>query len=172
MDEETSFNRRELMRRALQTAAGASLAAALRADGGDPWKPKFLSAEQDRALIAIGERIVPGSGAAKCNRVIDLFMTVEPPERRAPLVAALAAFDEESRRLHGKPYSDLPAAEQDALLTAVSNGERERAHFQAIKEWVADAYWTSEEGMRELGRTNRIAWESFPGCEGGALRLR
>ncbi len=165
MDEETSLNRRELMRRLLQTAAGLSLGPAVRADGDGIWKPRFFSAEQDRALASLGERIVPGSGEAKCNRLIDLFMSVESPEARAPMVSALAAFDRESRRRHGKAYSELSSAQQDALLTAASRGEQDRAYFQVVKEWIADAYWTSREGMRELGRTNRIAWESFPGCE-------
>ena len=180
MDPETCLNRRDLMRRLLQSAAGVSLAPAVHgrpqhahgdaqkssAGGDQEWRPQFFNAEQNRTLVSLGERIVPGSGDAMCNRLIDRFMTVESPERRAPLVSALAAFDRESRNRHGKPYSELSSEQQDELLTAASTGEQDRAHFQVIKEWIADAYWTSQEGMRELGRTNRIAWESFPGCEG------
>ncbi len=33
-----------------------------------------------------------------------------------------------------------------------------------MKEWTADAYWSSQKGLRELGWTGRLAWDSFPNC--------
>lgn len=34
-----------------------------------------------------------------------------------------------------------------------------------MKGWVVGAYYSSEVGMRELGWTGDVMFESFPGCE-------
>ena len=40
-----------------------------------------------------------------------------------------------------------------------------RDHFENIKGWVSGAYYSSEVGMRELGWTGDVYFDSFPGCE-------
>jgi hypothetical protein len=116
-------------------------------------------------LIALGERIIPGSGAAGCNRVIDLLMTVESPQVRQELLHALAAFDAEAERRYRAAFRHLQPEEQDAILTEASE-ERSRlyAAFGVVKEWVADSYWTSRPGLQDLGWNGQVAWPAFPGC--------
>ena len=40
-----------------------------------------------------------------------------------------------------------------------------RDHFDNLKGWISGAYYSSEVGMRELGWTGQVMFESFPGCE-------
>ena len=152
MTSDTGFDRRSWMRHILQLAAGATLASRL---GGAAveWAPQVLTASENQALMALGERIIPGSAAALCNRTIDLVLTMESEQMHAQLAEALAAF----------------ATDPDGtVLTAASKtGAPLHAQFQIVKEWVADAYWSSEPGLRELGWTGKMAWDAFPGCETG-----
>ena len=98
-------------------------------------------------LTAIGERIVPGSTEALCNRVIDRVLTMESDQTRKQLMDALAAF--------GTDFAGLQGA---------STGGPLHAQFEVIKEWIADAYWSSEKGLRELGWTGKMAWSTLPPC--------
>jgi gluconate 2-dehydrogenase subunit 3-like protein len=130
------------------------------------WSPAFFNAEQNETLTVLGERIIPGSTEAFCNRVIDLIMTVESEKNRSELVKALADFDAEAQSRYQKSYRALPREMQDAVLTDASH-ENARLHsqFLLVKEWMADTYWSSQNGIRELGSTGQLAWPSFPGCD-------
>jgi hypothetical protein len=150
MTSEFGLDRRAWIRRVLQVAAGASLAASTGAAATD-WTPQVLTPAQNQALIAMGERIVPGSAAALCNRIIDLVLTLESEQTRAQLTGALAAFAGD--------------ADGSALTQASVSGSARHPQFLIIKEWIADTYWSSEPGLRELGWTGKMAWPSFPGCE-------
>ena len=132
---------------------------------GPEWKPKFLTPQQNDALVALGERIIPASTKAGCNRTIDLLMTIESKAHQSELTDALAAFDAEAHTHHRDKFSELLAEQQDALLTSASAaGSPLNAKFQVIKEWLADTYWSSQQGMRELGWNGQVAWKSFPAC--------
>ena len=147
----TDFDRRQWMRHIVQLAAGATLAA--HAGIAETWTPKVLTPGQNEALITIGERIIPGSAAALCNQTIDLVLTMESNQIRAQLAQSLAAFD--------------PDPDGSLLASASSPDAPLHPQFQIVKEWITDAYWSSEPGLRELGWTGKMAWSSFPGCETG-----
>jgi hypothetical protein len=40
-----------------------------------------------------------------------------------------------------------------------------RDHFENLKGWISGAFYTSEIGMRELGWTGEMFFQSLPGCE-------
>ena len=173
------MNRREWLVRTIQSLAAAGLLpfayageeqhehhAAAQAVPGAPWKPEFFTIEQNDTLVAVGERIVPGSAAALCNRFIDLLMTVESDPNRRQLLDALAAFDREARSRYSGNYRELPRDQQDAILLSGSTGkEGLHSHFATVKGWMTDVYWSSKTGLQELGWSGRMAWESYPACE-------
>jgi hypothetical protein len=130
------------------------------------WNPRFLSAEQNETLITLGERVIPGSKEALCNRLIDAILAIDSEKNRRELVQALAAFDSKAMQLHRRQqFRQLNSAQQDEILTAASQSDDPlNAEFGIVKEWMADAYWSSHQGMRELGSTGRLAWDSFPEC--------
>lgn len=157
---------------------------------GDDWKPLFLNAQQNEDLVALAEAIVPGATKAEVNRFIDLLLSVETAGNQKKFVAALTAFEEESRKEFGKQFSKLDDKQQVDVLTKAaqekngtagdaddgdddeseSSSKSEPAadlhqHFLNIKNWVSGAHYSSEIGMRELGWTLDRVFASYPVCE-------
>lgn len=130
------------------------------------WSPQFLTASQDATLTALGERIIPGSTAAQCNRFIDLMMGIETQKIRDELSHSLGAFDVAAQKRYGNAFSRLQPQQQDKLLEEASTEHASlQPEFLVIKEWMADAYWTSRQGLHDLGWNGQMAWPTFPGCE-------
>jgi len=172
-------------------ADGQNAAAASSAASGE-WSPQFLDPHQNETLTVLGERIIPGSGRAQVNRTVDLLLTVDTQKNQSKFLESLSAFDAEGIQRHGQPFLRLSEEQQIAILTAASTAEPGpqeaegdwdpwsgssasataseshltlRDHFDVVKEWVGRAYWSSEVGLRDLGWTGRVMWESWPGCE-------
>ena len=204
-----SASRREALQKLLAGAGGALVMPRLAlgqsihkylanlgsdAAGGDAkadWKPEFLDAHQNESLVALAERIVPGSTKAQVNRFIDLLLTVDTQENQKKFVAALGAFEAESRSRFGHSFQGLTEEQQNQLLTVFStekpgNGPVNeswswlavptkpssepiritlRDHFEIVKSQVSFAYYSSEIGAREMGWNGQISFDSFPGCE-------
>jgi hypothetical protein len=143
------------------------------------WNPVFLNQFENRRLVVLAERIVPGSDKARVNRFVDLVLSVDSEKNQKNFVEALAAFEAESGKRFGKHLSALDGAQVDEILTDAaalpakmdsSGGEGKEssvlhAHFENLKGWVSGAYYSSEAGMRELGWTGDYVFASFPGCE-------
>jgi hypothetical protein len=142
------------------------------------WKPAFLNQFENRRLVVLAERIVPGAEKAQVNRFIDLLLSVENEKHQKNFTDALAAFEAESGKRFAKRLTGLEGAQLDEILTdasankgvgqAASGGSDENdlhAHFENLKGWISGAYYSSEEGMRELGWTGEYVFKSFPGCE-------
>jgi hypothetical protein len=129
------------------------------------WAPLFLSAKQNEALVALGEAVVPGSTKARVSQFIDLLLSVETKENQNHFVESLSAIETSARQRFGRIVQALTAGEQETLLTAVSQSEAHHDHFDNLKEWISVAYYSSEEGMRELGWSGRHAFVNFPGCD-------
>ena len=143
------------------------------------WKPVFLNQFQNRRLVVLAERIVPGSEKAQVNRFIDLLLSVDTEKHQREFVDALAAFEAESGKRFGKRLPVLDGAQLDEILMDaaaqptkedssadagnVNPGLHER--FENLKGWISGAYYSSEAGMRELGWTGNYVFEKFPGCE-------
>jgi hypothetical protein len=161
------LDRRQWMLRMVQVAGIAALArSGASAQEAAPWTPRVLTPDENEGLIALGESIIPGSRAAQCNRVIDLVLTQEDPPLHQQIAGALDAFDAASRAQFQKAFRNLTPDQQTAILAAASSAANPlHPQFQIVKEWMADAYWSSEQGLKELGSTGRMAWDSFPGCE-------
>jgi hypothetical protein len=161
---DNTLSRRDWMTRFFQSSGALALTPFVcsgldesAVNGTDNWTPRFFTPEQNVNLTALGERIIPGSGAALCNRLIDLVMTVEDASTRQGLTEAIAAFGS---------FAGLPRQEQDRLLVEASGKHGAlRPHFDLVKEWVADTYWTSKQGLRELGWNGQVAWADFDACQ-------
>lgn len=159
-------------------------------DDAAGWSPQFLSAEQNDQLIAIAERTVPGAGAARVNRVIDLLMTVETDENRKLLTAALTALDGQAAKQFHSGIAKLPpgqvgevlafCAEQEPphaehdddapgwklnVRTPLTAAPNLRDHFENLKGWIVATYYSSEAGLRELGWNDEFYFESPDECK-------
>jgi hypothetical protein len=220
-----SLSRRQMVQRLIGTAGGGAalvtlgpLANAATADGkpasaADPnasgqsaaqqastpaageWSPQFLDAHQNETLTVLAERIIPGSGRAQVNRMIDPLLTVDSERNQRKFIESLSAFDAEAIRRHRQPFASLTDEQQIAILTTASTGESGqkasdsdsdwdpwsgssssgtsasespltlRDHFEIVKEWVGKTYYSSEVGLRDLGWTGRVMWDSWPSCK-------
>lgn len=166
------------------------LDAATEQAAADEWKPQVLNADQNEALIAIAECIVPGSTKAHVNRVIDVLLTVETAGNREAVHSALTSLDVESKKRFNLSISSLQDVQRRELLSACAsqsprlpaehddsapswktnqtirpNGPANlRDHFEVLKGWIVATYYSSEQGMRELGWTDEFYYESPEEC--------
>jgi hypothetical protein len=144
---------------------GATLDRADAAQKAADWKPLFLNSQQNETLVALSESIVPGSAKAQVNRFIDLLLSVDSTHNQEKFAASLATIEGAAVNRFGRGFHQLTANEKNELLTAVSTQGAHQKHFNDLKEWVTIAYYSSEEGMRELGWTENRAFRVYPGCE-------
>jgi hypothetical protein len=155
------------------------------------WKPLFLNAPQNEALVALSEIIVPGSTKAQVNRFIDFLLTVDTPANQKKFLASIAAMDDESQKRFGHPFVALTGEQQNELLTIASKddvpdgrGKRRVSgaqdsegkrleesqpslndNFENLKGWISASYYSSEIGMTELGWTGESAYDNYPSCQ-------
>lgn len=171
-------------------SGGATIGGDAKTDSAE-WTPEFLDVHQNESLIALAERMIPGSTKAQVNRFIDLLLTVDTQESKEHFLGSLGAFEAESRSRFGHPFRGLTEDQQTQIFTAASVGEPGNApasedwqwfsipthppsepiritlrdHFENLKGWITRAYYSSETGMRDLGWTGQYFYEVFPGCE-------
>ena len=100
---------------------------------------------------------MPGSVASGSPAYIDDVLAIEHDDVRQRFVSALASVDSAARDAHGTTFRALPAAQQPALLEAL-------ATLPTLKSWIAGAHYSSEAGMKELGFTGNMFFQSFPAC--------
>lgn len=150
-----------------QAAARASVpadsAAAATADSG----LLFLDRHSFDTLAILGEQIVPGSRAVKAPEFLDRLLAVESTDTQKHFTQALGAFEREAREAHGTPWKSLTAAQATALLTKIStqpDSDVSRQAFDGIKGAVAETYFWSEAGMKELGWNGSVAFAAPAVC--------
>jgi hypothetical protein len=148
-------------------ADGVTLDRAEKMRGAIDWKPLFVNAEQNRTLVALSEAVVPGSANAKVNQFVDLLLSVDSAEHQRDFIGSLASVESQARKRFSRGFAALEQGEQETLLADFSRGDAHGKEFQNLKEWIAGAYYSSEQGMRELGWNGNYAFDSFPGCEHG-----
>jgi hypothetical protein len=131
------------------------------------WQPLFLNGGQDKTLAALSEIMVPGSATAHVDRFVDLLVSVDTAQHQREFVASLAAIEDEANKRFAKGFEQLTPSEQETLLTDFSTQEGHREQFHNLKAWIVGAYYSSEQGMRELGWNGNYAFETYPSCEHG-----
>jgi hypothetical protein len=154
------------------------------------WSPQFFSAEQNDALIAIAERMLPGSGSAHVNRVVDLLMTVETDENRKLFTAALTALDGQAGKQFHSEIAKLSPGQINEVLafcaeqepphaehnddapgwklnerTPLTAAPNLRDHFENLKGWIVATYYSSEAGLRELGWNDDYYFDGPADCK-------
>ena len=155
------------------------------------WQPEFLDRHQFETLQSLAELIVPGAARARASEFVDQLLAVDSQDDQRRFVSALGAFEAQARQRSGKPWTGLTDTEQMAILTEASTmasgtpaqkpwtrGEpilpppatppafptTLRDQFDLLKGWIAGAYYSSEIGMKELGWTGHVFFDTFPGC--------
>jgi gluconate 2-dehydrogenase gamma chain len=147
------------------------------------WKPVFLDEHQNETLIILSDLIIPatdtpGAKEALVNRYIDLVMAAETHENQKSFLGNLAYIDGESMRKYKNTFRYLSREDQDDLLHLMAypmagstwTGEGPGAdpgftNFEQLKTHIGVAYYTSQIGMKELGRDDNFTHGVYQGCE-------
>lgn len=127
----------------------------------------FLDRHAFDTLALLSEQIVPGSRAAAVPEFLDRLLAVESTETQKRFTQALGAFERAAREAQGKPWKELTAEEATALLTRISTqpgSDVIRQAFDGIKGAVAETYFQTEVGMKELGWDGSVAFAPPSAC--------
>lgn len=165
--------------------------AASQKDSNAGWRPAFFDAHQNETFAVLAERILPGSTEAQVSQFVDLLLSVNSLEVQKRFLNSLSAFEAYCLETYRHPFKDLSEDQQVHVLTVASTakaggalpgfgprrilgpqaqeaGKEEtltlRDHFEFLKRWVSEAYFSSEAGMKSMGWTGQVMWDSFPGC--------
>jgi hypothetical protein len=127
----------------------------------------FLDRHSFDTLALLSEQIVPGSRAVQVPEFLDRLLAVESTETQKRFAQALGAFEREAREAHGTPWKALTTEQATALLTKISaqpGSDVTRRAFEGIKGAVAETYFSSEAGMKELGWNGSVAFAAPSAC--------
>ena len=127
----------------------------------------FLDQHAFDTLAGLSEQIVPGSRAAQVPEFLDRLLAVESTDTQKRFTQALGAFEREAREAHGAPWKALTAEEAALLLAKISaqpTSDATRQAFDGIKGAVAETYFSTEVGMKELGWNGGVAFAPPSAC--------
>ena len=179
----------ELSRRALLRSVGAALAAGQVLDAQEvehmheaaaqeraagPYKPKALTAHEYATLQRLSDLIIPaderspGALAAGAADFID-FLCAASDEMRDIYSGGILWLDEAmKRRNHSADFLSSPPARQTALLDLIAYRKNASPElnpgirfFTWCRRMVADAYYTSPIGYKEVGYMGNTALSHF-----------
>jgi gluconate 2-dehydrogenase gamma chain len=139
-----------------------------------PYKPKALTAheyatlEKLSGLILPADEHSPGAVEAGAAAFID-FLCAASDEMLAIYTGGIAWLDDAMRRrADGKDFLSAPAAEQTAMLDLLAWRKNQSPEldpgihfFTWARRMVADAYYTSPIGIKDLGYMGNQAMSSF-----------
>lgn len=155
----------EHMHTATQTAADAK-----------PQPLKFFTADENRTVVEMSERIIPaddsspGAKAARVSEYIDLVVSESPDATKQHWREGLAAINKMSRDKFKQGFADASVEQQIDLLKEISKNERmpttvEARFFRTLKNATIDGYYTSEIGIhKELKYKGNAYLKEFVGC--------
>jgi hypothetical protein len=121
----------------------------------------FLDQHAFDTLALLSEQIVPGSRAAQVPEVLDRLLSVESLETQKRFTSVMGMFEREAREAQGKPWKALTAQESAQSLTKISAlpaDDARRQAFDDLKRAVAETYYSTEPGLKEMGWTGQFAF--------------
>jgi gluconate 2-dehydrogenase gamma chain len=143
-----------------------------------PHKPKYFSEHQYKTLQTLCDAIIPkdersgGALEAGAPELIDL-LTSENTDYQVQLGGGLMWLDSACEDRFGKVFLDCTPEQQKRILelisykkNAVSDASLSQGveFFRFVRNLTADAYVTSEIGIKDLGYVGNTFLLDFPGC--------
>lgn len=131
------------------------------------YKPKFFRPHEWKTLESLTDTIIPGAKNAGAVEFIDLLCSANE-ELAAIFTGGLLWIDQHMKKRHGKAYVDCTPAEQTALLDILAYKKNETPElapgfrfFDWVRMMAADAYYTSPEGIKEVGYMGNKGMSEF-----------
>jgi hypothetical protein len=144
------------------------------------YSPRFFKPDEFKTVETLTELIIPtddapGAKEAQVARYIDFVVSAAAefkPSLQIEWAQGLELLDRLSRDKHGGPFYEISAANQEALLTAMSLPEREpgASHpgfgfYSLVKDMTVEGFYTSRVGLIDvLGYKGLAILSEFPGC--------
>ncbi len=143
-----------------------------------PW-PLQLSPPELDTVRALADLILPADGRSPsasqtgAHHYVNEHVSAPYEAHARDLVlvrGGLVWLDSESLRRHQRRFHELSAEEQRSICDQIrylpDARPEHRAHarfFDKVRDLVATAFWTTEEGMADLGFVGNVARTDFPG---------
>jgi hypothetical protein len=127
----------------------------------------FLDRHAFDTLALLADQIVPGARAAKVPEFLDGLLAVESVETQKRVMQAFGAFERIAREAHNLPWKKLTAPQATALLTKMSSApgsDGSRRAFDLVKGAVAETYYSTQAGMKELGWNGGVMFAAPINC--------
>ena len=189
-----SISRRDILRTLAVTAAGGSVLQVIPAEAAayvhqvvrkekaaapaGKYTPKYFSAPQYAALIALCDAIIPkddksgGAVEAGAPEFIDL-LTSENERYQLRLGGGLFWLDGFCSDRYGKVFLECAPEQKKEVLDLIAfrkNAKQDSAlsqgvaFFAFLRRLTCDGYYTSKIGVADLGYIGNTSLHEFPGC--------
>jgi len=150
------------------------------ADDAAPYSPRFFRPEEYRTVEMLAELIIPsdetaGAKEAQVARYIDFVVSAAAefkPSLQLQWTQGLELLDRLSQDKYHGPFHQIQAADQEALLMAMSLPERDlsashpgHGFYALVKDMTVEGFYTSRVGLIDaLGYKGLAILSEFPGC--------
>jgi hypothetical protein len=152
---------------------------------GELW-PLTLTAAQQTTAATLCDVIIPAdakgpsASSLKVQDFIDEWISAPYPGHdadKALVLDGLRWLDDEGQRRFQQTFTTLSATQQAALCDDIcylpnAKPEHRRAaqFFQRFRDLAASGYYSTPEGMRDIGYTGNVALEKYEGPTPEALK--
>jgi hypothetical protein len=152
---------------------------------GELW-PLTLSAAQRANATVLADTILPADGewpaASKLGVVefIDEWISAPYSQMtadRSVMVQGFEWLDAESKRRFKKGFAELSASQVNTICDELAPGPKQRkdaepatAFFARFRQLVAAGYYTTPQGMRDIGYVGNVPLEKYEGPPREVLR--
>lgn len=144
-------------------------------------QPTFFTAHEFETVRTLASIVIPaddrGPSAADTGtaEMIDWVMTDEllgdPTNRQTMIRGGLAWLDAQARDRGADSFRDAPEADQAAVLdriaypaSAAPSDQAGVAFFSLFRNYVATGYFSSPQGVEDLGYQGNVANPNWTGC--------
>jgi hypothetical protein len=136
----------------------------------------FFTATELATVRILADLIVPRdehSGSASDAGVPEFldFVMTEWPENQTPIRGGLAWLDRESTHRFSKPFREISASEQTAILDDIAYPARAKPEmaagvefFNRFRDLVLSGFYSSKEGVKDLGYMGNTFVTEWKGC--------
>lgn len=148
--------------------------------------PPFLNDHERETVRILVDLILPAderSGSASEAGVVEFidFTAADRSYVQVPLRGGLAWLDVHTRRRHGRAFKDATDAQRRSVLDEIAYPDdvapglqHGASFFTFLRDLTASGYWSSREGMADLGYMGNTAvaqWTGAPQAEMDRLGL-
>ena len=145
------------------------------ADGGIGQAPQFFTEDEFETVKTLADLILPAderSGSASDLKVPEFidFMVADMEDLRKPMRDGLAWLDAHARSRFGSRFTGLTKEQQTSILDEIAypddaapEVEAGVAFFSLMRDLTASGFWTTREGMDDLGYVGNVAVARFEG---------